>query len=95
MKEKLELYINNNLEKYGYVGFQKTRFSVDKSCCMSSAMLEGIESLDEDFIEAYEAIGKKRGALSRGGVVDYERVSVIVLQDFKNGAFGPITFDRV
>ncbi len=55
----------------------------------------GIESLDEDFIEAYEAIGKKRGALSRGGVVDYERVSVIVLQDFKNGAFGPITFDRV
>ena len=55
----------------------------------------GIESLDDEFIEAYEAIGKKRGALSRGGVVDYERVSVIVLQDFKNGAFGPITFDRV
>ena len=55
----------------------------------------GIESLDDEFIEAYEAIGKKRGALSRGGVVDYERVSVIVLQDFKNGSFGPITFDRV
>ncbi len=55
----------------------------------------GIESLDEDLIEAYDTIGKKRGALSRGGVVDYERVSVIVLQDFKNGAFGPITFDRI
>ena len=48
MKEKLELYINNNLEKFGVVKFQKARFSVDRSCCMSSAMLEGMESLDED-----------------------------------------------
>ena len=48
MKEKLKLFIDNNLEKYDYVSFQKTRFSVDKSCCMSSAMLEGMESLDED-----------------------------------------------
>ena len=48
MKEKLELYINNNLERFGFVGFQKAKFSVDRSCCMSSAMLEGMESLEED-----------------------------------------------
>ena len=54
----------------------------------------GIEELDEDFIEAYEIIGQRRGALSRGGVVDYEKVSNIIIRDLKNGYFGKITFDR-
>ena len=55
----------------------------------------GIEELDEDYIEAYEAIGKKRGALSKGGIVDYEKVSNIIVNDLKNGYFGKITFDRI
>ena len=54
----------------------------------------GIEKLDEDYIEAYEMIGKRRGALSKGGIVDYEKVSNIILNDFKNGYFGKITLDR-
>ena len=55
----------------------------------------GIEELDEDFIEAYEIIGKRRGALSRGGIVDYEKVSNIIVRDLKNGYFGNITLDRL
>ena len=55
----------------------------------------GIDKIDEDFMNAYEMIGKKRGVLSRGGVVDYEKVSVLIIQDLKNGAFGPVTFDRL
>ena len=54
-----------------------------------------IEELDEDLIEAYETIGRKRGCLSKGGIVDYERVSSIILNDFKTGAFGKITLDRL
>ncbi len=54
----------------------------------------GITELDDDMIEAYETIGKRRGALSRGGVVDYEKVSDIIIRDLKNGAFGKVTFDR-
>ena len=53
-----------------------------------------LDSLDEDFIEAYETIGKKRGALSRGGSVDYDRVSNIIIRDLNNGYFGDITLDR-
>lgn len=53
----------------------------------------GISELDEDLIEAYDMIASRRGALTKGGVADYERVSRIILQDFKNGYFGPITFD--
>ena len=55
----------------------------------------GIVDLDEDLIEAYDMIASRRGALTKGGVADYERVSRIILQDFKNGYFGPITFDRL
>ena len=55
----------------------------------------GIEELDEDFIEAYEIIGKKRGSLSKGGIVDYDKVSNIIVKDLKNGYFGKVTFDRI
>ena len=55
----------------------------------------GISELDDDLIEAYDMIASRRGALTKGGVADYERVSRIILQDFKNGYFGPVTFDRL
>ncbi len=55
----------------------------------------GITELDEDYIEAYEMIAKKRGAISKGGVVDYEKVSNIIIRDLKNGYLGNITFDRL
>lgn len=55
----------------------------------------GIEELDEDLIEAYDIIASKRGALSRGGVADYEKVSNIIIKDLKNGYIGNVTFDRL
>lgn len=55
----------------------------------------GITELDDDLIEVYESIALKRGALSRGGVADYTKVSNLIIRDFKNGYFGKITFDRL
>ena len=55
----------------------------------------GITSISDDLIEEYELIGRKRGALQRGGIVDYDKVSNIIIQDLKNGHFGKITFDRM
>ena len=55
----------------------------------------GISELDDDLIEAYDTIASRRGALSKGGVVDYTKVSNLIIRDFKNGYFGPITFDRL
>ena len=55
----------------------------------------GITELDEDLVEVYDLIAAKRGALSRGGVADYEKVSNIIIKDLKNGYFGKITFDRL
>ena len=55
----------------------------------------GIVELDEDYIETYDIIASRRGALTRGGVADYEKVSNIIVRDLKNGYFGNITFDRL
>lgn len=55
----------------------------------------GIEKIDEELIETYDIIAKRRGALMRGGIADYDKVSNIIVQDLKNGYFGEITFDRI
>ena len=55
----------------------------------------GVTELDEDFIEVYDTIAARRGALSRGGVADYEKVSNIIINDLKNGSIGKVTFDRI
>lgn len=55
----------------------------------------GILELDEDLVEAYDLIAARRGALSRGGIADYDKVSNIIVRDLKNGYFGEITLDRL
>ena len=53
----------------------------------------GITSID-DMVEVYDTIGKRRGCLISGGEIDYDRVVDVVIRDFNNNAFGPITLDR-
>lgn len=55
----------------------------------------GIVSLTDDLIEEYNIIAKKRGALKKGGVPDYEKISKMIIQDLQNGYLGNITFDRL
>ena len=55
----------------------------------------GITEIDDDFIETFDAIGKRRGALTRGGVADYDKVATIVVNDLKNGYLGKVTLDRL
>ena len=45
MKEKLLLYINENLQKSGVLSFKKARYAVDSARCLSSAKLEEMESV--------------------------------------------------
>ena len=45
-------------------------------------------------IEVMEEIGKRRGCLSKGNIIDYEKTATIILNDIKNNAFKDITLDR-
>ncbi len=49
----------------------------------------------EDILSIFDAIGKRRGCLKKGGVVDYDKVIDIFIHDFRNQMFGKIMLDRV
>ena len=50
---------------------------------------------NEKIVEVINLIGKTRGAIIRGGNIDFERVSKIIVDDFKNGKLGRITLEKV
>ena len=55
----------------------------------------GIEKIDSsDLTETYDLIGKKRGALLKGGIIDYDKVYTIIVNDLKEGKIGQVTFDK-
>ncbi|VEJ35527.1 Ribosome biogenesis GTPase A [Aedoeadaptatus ivorii] len=59
--------------------------------------LRGRYGLSEDLsdpVEIMDAVGKKRGALLRGGLIDYTKVSRILLDEFRNGVWGRITLEH-
>lgn len=48
---------------------------------------------DMDKLALVETVAKKRGCIIRGGEIDYERVSKLIVGDFRKGDLGHITFD--
>lgn len=58
-------------------------------------IMNSTELTDENdkYIEVLEMIGKKRGAIVSGGVVDYDKVSGILLDEFRSGKLGKITLE--
>ena len=53
------------------------------------------EMKDITILELMQIIGKKRGALVAGGIIDEEKVANIILDDFRMGKLGRITLERV
>ena len=54
-----------------------------------------LESINtKDIVETLDKIGTKRGALMKGGIIDYDKVYNIIVKDLKDNLFGNITLDR-
>ena len=54
----------------------------------------GVEKIDENILKTFEYIGRKRGCLMKGNIVDYDKVYTVIINDFKEGKIGKITMDR-
>ena len=55
----------------------------------------GLESINkEDYLESLEVIGRKRGCLLKGNIIDYDKVYAIIVRDIKDSNIKGITFDR-
>ena len=76
--DDIAIYIINTLYKY-YPTILKEKY--------------GVENI-EDITEVLEIIGRKRGCLMKGNIVDIEKVYTIIINDLKEGKTGKVTFDR-
>ncbi|MCI8273950.1 MAG: ribosome biogenesis GTPase YlqF [Clostridia bacterium] len=50
---------------------------------------------NQNIYEIMQMIGRKRGAIISGGVVDDEKTAKIILNDFRNSKFGEITIEKI
>ncbi len=76
----ISIHILNKLDKY-YNYKLKERYGIDNVN-------------KEDYLETLDIIGKNRGCLLKGGVVDYDKVYSLILRDIKEANIKNITFDR-
>lgn len=84
--EKTE--IAYNLLKFLFINYKENLIQRYK--------LDNTENITEnDIAELMETIGQKRGALVSGGKVDLEKVSAIILDDFRTGKIGKISLEKV
>ena len=62
---------------------------------ISKEEIEEIKKHSQYTLELMNLIGKKRGAIVSGGVVDETKVANIILDDFRSGKIGKITIEKV
>ena len=77
-KEDISIYIIKTLYNY-YPNLLFDKYKIDN-----------IDDIDAVF----DSIGKRRGCLEKGGIVDLEKVYTIIMNDLKEGKIGKVTFDR-
>lgn len=90
-----EVEIAYNLVKFlmeKYRGNLIERYSLNSNIIDKINLNEELEE-NERVVEIMNYIGEKRGAVSKGNNIDLEKVSRIVLDDFRNGNLGRITLE--
>lgn len=68
--------------QHAYPGVLEQRYKLEQTQAMET-------------LELFDRIGQKRGMLLRGGEIDYERVSNMLLDEFRSGLLGRITVDSI
>lgn len=75
-------YLDNVIERY----------KLDK--IQVEEILNSDDEENNKVVEIMETIAKKRGAILSGGRIDYEKVSIILLDEFRSGKIGRITIEK-
>ncbi|MDN3449306.1 ribosome biogenesis GTPase YlqF [Planococcus sp. APC 3906] len=53
----------------------------------------GIDGVDDEIVNTFDAIGKRRSFVSSDGEVDYEMTAEAIVRDIRNQYLGRVTFD--
>ncbi|WLR52320.1 ribosome biogenesis GTPase YlqF [Bacillus tianshenii] len=53
-----------------------------------------LDEIPEDIVLLFDEIGKKRGCLMSGGIVDYDKTAEIILRDIRSCKIGNLSFEQ-
>jgi ribosome biogenesis GTPase A len=53
-----------------------------------------LTEIPEDIVELFDEIGKRRGCLMSGGLVDYDKVAELVLREIRTEKLGRLSFEK-
>ncbi|AOL34044.1 ribosome biogenesis GTPase YlqF [Geobacillus sp. G4] len=53
----------------------------------------GLDDIPDDIVALFDTIGRRRGCLTSGGAVDYDKVADIVLYDIRTEKLGRLSFE--
>lgn len=93
--EKIEIAFN--LLKYLLENYRKNiidRYSIDNETIESLLHREEYAE-NENIYAIMQLLGQKRGAIVSGGRVDDEKISNIIIDDYRSGKLGKITLEKV
>lgn len=54
-----------------------------------------LEEIPEEIVELFDKIGRIRGCLTGGAVVDYDKVTELIIREIRSEKFGRLTFEKV
>jgi ribosome biogenesis GTPase A len=52
-----------------------------------------LEKVPDDLVELFDHIGKLRGCLMSGGLIDYDKTAELIVREIRSEKFGPLTFE--
>ena len=62
---------------------------------LTESEINSIIPKEDKILGIMNIIARKRGAIVSGGEIDYEKVSSLILNDFRTGKIGRITLEQV
>lgn len=83
------------------IAFELLKFLVNNYCKNIEERykidIEASKNLDDNevYVEILDEIARKRGAILSGGRIDYEKISGILLDEFRSGKIGRITIEKI
>ncbi|MFB4211106.1 ribosome biogenesis GTPase YlqF [Shouchella sp. JSM 1781072] len=88
--------IKDEILDYGDVAAFVLRFCMQAYPAQLQKRYDISEDVDtEDIGALFDEIGRKRGCILRGGLIDYDRTAELVLRELRSGTIGRMTLENV
>lgn len=85
--------IADNVLEYEHLGEFAARYFLERYPDRLRERFK-LETLPEGAIALLEAIAPKRGCLRKGGVIDLQKVSEVLVREFRNASMGPMSLEE-